>query len=171
MTIHVEIAGRRQAVTVEPVADEPHRFRVALGARSVLVDARRLGSGLSLIIVDDGHASHEVRVIPGDGPGLVTVLVDGVGVPAIVSARRTDRRMDRVAAGAGAERVTAPMPGRVVRVLVTVGQDVDPGDALVVVEAMKMENELRSMRAGRVREIAVEAGASVEAGRVLLVVE
>ncbi len=63
------------------------------------------------------------------------------------------------------------MPGRVVRVLVAAGDDVERRQAVVVVEAMKMENELRSPKAGRVKDVAVTAGTSVEAGRVLVVIE
>ncbi len=63
------------------------------------------------------------------------------------------------------------MPGRVVRVLVGAGDEVAARQSVVVVEAMKMENELRSPKAGRIKEIAVAPGALVEAGRVLVVVE
>jgi biotin carboxyl carrier protein len=63
------------------------------------------------------------------------------------------------------------MPGRVVRVLVAAGDEVGPRQGIVVVEAMKMENELYAPRAGRVREISVSPGTSVEAGRVLAVIE
>jgi biotin carboxyl carrier protein len=63
------------------------------------------------------------------------------------------------------------MPGRIVRVLVTAGDEVAAGQPLVVVEAMKMENELRSPKAGRVREVSVGEGMSIEAGRLLVVVD
>ena len=63
------------------------------------------------------------------------------------------------------------MPGRVVRVLVAPGDEVAARQAVVVVEAMKMENELRSPKAGRVKDVAVTVGMSVEAGRVLIVIE
>ena len=63
------------------------------------------------------------------------------------------------------------MPGRVVRVLVAAGDEVAVRQGVVVVEAMKMENELRSPKAGRIKEVNVAPGTSVEAGRVLLVVE
>jgi biotin carboxyl carrier protein len=63
------------------------------------------------------------------------------------------------------------MPGKVVRVLVKVGDEVQPRQGLVVVEAMKMENELRAAAAGRVREVFVSEGQSVEAGTPLVVVE
>ena len=63
------------------------------------------------------------------------------------------------------------MPGRIVKVLVKPGDEVAARQGLVVVEAMKMENELTSPRAGHVREVAVAEGASVEAGRLLVIVE
>ena len=63
------------------------------------------------------------------------------------------------------------MPGRVVRVLVAPGDTVAARQGVVVVEAMKMENELRSPKAGTVKEVAVTPGTSVEAGRVLVVIE
>ena len=63
------------------------------------------------------------------------------------------------------------MPGRVVRVLVAKGDEVAARQAVVVVEAMKMENELRAARAGRVKDVLVAAGSLVEAGRVLVVIE
>ena len=65
----------------------------------------------------------------------------------------------------------APMPGRIVRVLVRAGDAVVAGQPLVVVEAMKMENELKSLKAGRVKEVSVGEGTSIEAGRLLVVVE
>jgi len=71
----------------------------------------------------------------------------------------------------GPARLTSPMPGRVVRVLAAAGADVRVGQGLVVVEAMKMENELRAPRAGRVLEVAVREGQTVEAGALLAVVD
>ena len=74
-------------------------------------------------------------------------------------------------AGSGPARIVAPMPGRVVRILAAVGQEVQAGQGVVVIEAMKMENEVRAPRGGLVREVSVEEGASVEAGALLAVVE
>ena len=67
--------------------------------------------------------------------------------------------------------VTTPMPGRVVRVLVEPGQEVAAGQGLIVVEAMKMQNEIKSPRAGRVTSVKALADATVSAGDVLLVIE
>ncbi len=80
-------------------------------------------------------------------------------------ARRT------VGAAEGRQAVAAPMPGRVIRVLVEAGQAVEAGQGLIVVEAMKMQNEMKSPKAGRVIEVKASDGATVAAGDVLIVIE
>jgi biotin carboxyl carrier protein len=88
-----------------------------------------------------------------------------------------DERTVRLRAGlsgfsvSGKVVVTAPMPGKVVRILVTPGTEVTEGQGLVVVEAMKMENELRSPKAGKVLEVFAKEGSTVEANAKLLSVE
>ena len=72
---------------------------------------------------------------------------------------------------AGRQQVVAPMPGKVVKVLVKEGDSVRVRQGLVVVEAMKMENELRSPKDGRVARVLVDEGTLVESGRPLVVVE
>ncbi|MEK6281096.1 MAG: biotin/lipoyl-containing protein [Acidobacteriota bacterium] len=71
----------------------------------------------------------------------------------------------------GAAEIVSPMPGKVVRLLVEVGNPVEVGNGIVVVEAMKMQNELKSPKAGVVVSINAEAGATVNAGDVLAVIE
>jgi len=84
-----------------------------------------------------------------------------------------DRRRTTSAAKSGshAAEVRAPMPGRIVAVPVSVGEDVKPGQALIVIEAMKMQNELLASAGGRVAEVHVRAGDTVERGAVLLRLE
>jgi biotin carboxyl carrier protein len=71
----------------------------------------------------------------------------------------------------GPRKITAPMPGKVVRVLVREGDEVEPGAGVAVVEAMKMQNEIKSPKKGTVRQILVGEGAAVNAGDVLAIVE
>src|SRR5207302_7027471 len=70
-----------------------------------------------------------------------------------------------------AAQIVAPMPGKVARVLVEVGEQIDAGSGIMVVEAMKMQNELKSPKAGVVLALNVQTGATVNAGDVLAVVE
>jgi biotin carboxyl carrier protein len=83
---------------------------------------------------------------------------------------------DRAASNARADQqgraeIQSPMPGKVVRILVAVGDAVEPGQGLLVVEAMKMQNEMKSPKAGTVREIRTRTDATVQAGEVLVVIE
>jgi biotin carboxyl carrier protein len=177
MTFEVEINGEITTVAIEPVgAAGPHggTFRVALsgagGARtSHEIQAARTDLGLSLLFAAD-HRSVDVAMTPR-AAGECLVQTPRLTVAAVVDGRRFERTGPSDASGHGEQRVKAPMPGRVVRVLVKAGDTVAARQGLVVVEAMKMENELTVPRAGRVKEVAVAEGASVEAGRLLVIVE
>ena len=98
------------------------------------------------------------------------VSVDGTRFQATINGSRNSIR----AGGGGSEgdgtRLTAPMPGKVVRVLVEPGDKVEARQPVVVVEAMKMENELTVEKAGAIEEVRVSEGESVESGQLLLVV-
>jgi biotin carboxyl carrier protein len=102
----------------------------------------------------------------------MTVHVDGVPVEVSISRmRRPGTTAASHPADQGPQRVTAPMPGKIVKLLVKPGDEVQPRQGVVVVEAMKMENELRAHAAGTVSEVRVTEGASVEAGAILVILE
>jgi biotin carboxyl carrier protein len=112
-----------------------------------------------------GRRSYEVRVMPrsiqANGRAMEIEVID----PRAAAARR---------AGFGGEgrcEIAAPMPGKIVRVLVEEGASVEQGQGLVVVEAMKMQNEMKAPKAGKVIALAAKAGASVAAGDVLVTLE
>jgi biotin carboxyl carrier protein len=107
------------------------------------------------------------------GRGELVVHVNGIAVPLTIGDPRAARSRgghEHGGQGSGPHPVVAPMPGRVVKVLVKPGDAVASRQGLVVVEAMKMENELRSPRAGTVSEVRVAEGALVEAKAVLVVI-
>jgi biotin carboxyl carrier protein len=82
---------------------------------------------------------------------------------------RSRRRSD--AGGAGPQKISAPMPGKVVRILAQTGEKVEAGQGVVIIEAMKMQNELKSPKKGAVKRIHAAEGALVEAGQVLAEIE
>jgi biotin carboxyl carrier protein len=120
-------------------------------------------------------------------PGSYSVLIDGrsydvvaAGGEVRVNGRvfhaevfdpREIRGRKNAAAGEGRQKIAAMMPGKVVRLLVQQGDAVEAGQGLVVVEAMKMQNEMKSPKAGRVVEVKTRADATVAAGEVLMVIE
>jgi len=172
MTFDIEINGRTRRVTLEPergAAAAPGRYTVRIDDQPVQVDVRATHLGWSILYPDSGR-SVEVALTEGRQGAWVAEL-PRVAVAAQVDGRRAGRGAGGAAAAQGDQRILAPMPGRIVKVLVTPGDEVAARQGLVVIEAMKMENELTSPRAGRVREVAVAEGASVEAGRLLVIVE
>ena len=171
MTFEIDLNGRTRSISIERKTDG--KYRVLLDGVAHDLDATRVGVyGLSLLLDGEAGLSREAQVAPGTTPGELLVTLAGRTVAATVNGRRTGRARGDAAGGAhGDQAVVAPMPGRVVRVLVTPGDEVAIRQGVVIVEAMKMENELRSPKAGRIKEVNVTPGTSVEAGRVLLVVE
>jgi biotin carboxyl carrier protein len=183
----IEVEGRIKHVAVYRVGDN---FDVQIDGRSWYIDAVRVDSHtLSLIVgtspdgdTDDttaaperhrkaelsrsGGRSHEVT-IASDAAGQSVAHVGTM--PFVVALNRRRRtREDGHGAGEGPRQIAAPMPGKVVRILVASGDIVHARQPLMVVEAMKMENELRAGRDGTVGDIHVKEGASVEAGALLV---
>lgn len=168
-TFEIEVNGRARTVGVERLGDSS-RFRVTIDGEVTEVDAVRTGGDvLSLILPARAHSSYEVGLAPGLAAGDWTVYLHQGTLDVSVNGRRARRA--GAAAATGEQRILAPMPGKVLRVLVAPGDEVTARQPLVVVEAMKMENELASQRAGRVKDVPAVVGQSVEAGRLLVVVE
>ena len=93
--------------------------------------------------------------------------VDGSAAPAPV---QTAAPAPKPAAAAGGEPVKSPMPGTIINVNVTAGQSVKKGDVLVVLEAMKMENEIKAAKDGKIISVSVNKGESVDTGTVLVTI-
>ena len=161
------VATVGDATETVDITGDSGRYRVLIGDRAWEVDARRIGdTTLSLVI--DG-ASHLVDV-GADGGARVVHLH---GLTFVVDVEEEVRhRLRASAAGAGARgTVRAPLPGRITHVAVKPGDVVQPGDTVLVIEAMKMENEFKAGAAGTVREVRVEPGQPVNAGDVLVVID
>ena len=166
LKFRAELAG--ETVPIE-VTGEAGRYRVIVGDDAGSdVDARQVAEGIWSILI--GGASHIVDVSEEDGVSLVEVDGESYSIRVEEETRYIIRtRGGKV--GAGGQVLKAPMPGKVVLVEVQVGQIVAAGDGLIVLEAMKMENEFRAAAAGTVVEIRVEAGQAVNLGDVLVVIE
>lgn len=143
------------------------RFQVTVDGSARVVDARAIGThGWSLLL--DGV----VREVSALGKGDAwAVQVGGRTHRLKLLDERALRARARGALGSGEREVRAAMPGKVVAVLVEVGATVTQGQGLLVIEAMKMENEVGSPRAGTIQEIRVKPGQAVEAGELLAVVD
>jgi biotin carboxyl carrier protein len=143
------------------------RFAVTLAGTPMQVDFTATGRYFASLLVEG--KSYEVGLEPKDG-GYAVFLPGATLEIQLQEASRVQAAI-AVKPGHGAVRLQAPMPGKIVRVLAPVGEQVSAGQGLVVMEAMKMENELRAARAGRVREVKVAEGQTVETGALLVVLE
>ena len=163
MTCDLETPGGRRAIEFRRRGAV---WEMTLDGRILSVDVTAIAGRWSLLI---GSRSYEVAIErPSNGERIV--YVNGVAVPiSIMDPReRLVRRRGTVSAETGPRSIVSPMPGRIVRVLVREGDVVAAQQGLVVVEAMKMENELRAPRAGQVSAVKVVEGMSVEAKTVLV---
>ena len=185
MQYEVDVNGRLRQVTVHRVDG---RFVVSLDGEEWRIDAAQVDpQTLSLLIEDPGGmntpaaettdpapavgvASCEVTLTADAVSGRTSVTVGSVPVMVTLNGRRRWNRTEEGSTVAGGpQRLLAPMPGKIVRVLVTTGQAVKHRQPLIVVEAMKMENELRASADGVVVELLVQEGQSVDAGTLLAV--
>ena len=142
------------------------RYAVTVDGRALEVDHQETGAHFASLLI--GGRSYEAG-LEKRPDGYNVVLAEDVLYVELRGASRGTAAPRK--ADTGPARVLAPMPGRLVRVLVEPGQQVEAGDGLVVVEAMKMENELRSPRAGRIAQVPVREGQAVETAALLVVVE
>lgn len=130
--------------------------------------------GTPVRIVTVGDEVHRVVVRPRGSRGAYTLWLDGwrFDVEALDERTRAIRELSGAAAGPpGPSPLVAPMPGLIVRIHVAIGDTVQAGQGLVVMEAMKMENELRAQAAGRVKAVHATPGSAVEKGALLIELE
>ena len=182
MTCDLEIRGRRRSIEFRRNGSE---WEISLDGRILGVNVTAVGGRWSFLIGPPEGGPPDRNVGPGFGRLLRSyevafdrrsnveriVHVNGQAVPvSIVDPRARLTRTPGAASviGTGPRSIVSPMPGRIVKVLVKAGEMVAAHQGLVVVEAMKMENELRAPRAGRVTEVKVVDGMSVEANAVLV---
>ena len=182
MELVVRLGEREERVTV--AKDDDGLYRVTVGGRAYRVDLARAGGALSLRLADDAETAagaearfgeqHEVSVRPAPhAPGTYQVATSA-GTAAV-------EVLDPLAALARGEgggkggkrraRVAAYMPGRVVAVLASEGAEVKAGDGVIVLEAMKMQNEIQAEHDGRIAKVFVEPGQAVEGGDPLFELE
>jgi biotin carboxyl carrier protein len=170
MHFQIEVGGRTRDVVVTRVGEG---FAVTVDRRRFSVDVVRIDAyTLSLLV--DNRCSHEVVVVPDSTNRTGSQLTVRVGATPIVvglNGRRSRAGSAAARPAAGPQRVVAPMPGKIVRVPVAAGDTVRAGQPLVVVEAMKMENELRAGRDGTVADVLAREGMSVDAGALLVVIQ
>ena len=160
-------AGRKESRIVE-LMREGAKWRVLIDGNALAADAVEIAPHTFSILLDG--KSYELRVTPmPDGSLKIQSATAEFGAE-VVDPREWRGRHGALQAE-GRQQVLAPMPGKVVRVLVDVGDQVEAGQGLVVVEAMKMQNEIRSPKSGTVEKVLAAEGQAVNAGDALIWVD
>jgi len=161
MRLMLHTKGAEQAIEIAASAPT-YRFRIGDAAeRSANVE---MPEPCVYSVLLDGRM-YDARV--EETPAGLVIVIDGYRFEMEVRDPRRWSRKDAARGGDGVQTVAAPMPGKVVRVLVSQGDEVKAGQGLLVVEAMKMQNEMKAGRAGRILSMVVKEGATVAAGEML----
>jgi biotin carboxyl carrier protein len=160
------VDGRPQPVDV---SGADGRYRLRVGEQVWDVDARVTAEGISSLLI--AGVSYVADVTHRDGSCVVGVGGETYVIEVEEEGRHIIRTRGGVAGERGGQVLKAPMPGRVVHVAVRPGDRVNRGDPLIVIEAMKMQNELKALSTGAVAEVRVETGQAVNAGDVLVVID
>lgn len=149
--------------------EEDHLYRIVIDGNEHLIDGRKLTGHIYSLLMD--NRSFTVDVAAKDDQ--YTVACEGKSIQLrLLDERRALRPGEGSGSGRdGGKLIKSFMPGKVVEVLVKVGDEVEKDQGLIIIEAMKMENELRSTAAGKVKEILVSSGQTVESGQKLIELE
>ena len=157
-----------EQVPVSTGKDKEGSTTVAIGDREYVVDVRWTQTDLLSIIIDgrsyqvDIHTDKDTHEVLIEGEHFEFELFDE---------RKALLKKSAVLGAEGVQVVESSMPGKIVKIFIAEGDEVEQGQGLVVVEAMKMENEIKSPKAGVVKKVGIKEGEAVEAGALLVVVE
>jgi biotin carboxyl carrier protein len=165
MKLEVHITGRARTVELEREAGD---WCATIDGQSLPADVVEIAPNtLSVLLAGQ---SHEVCVTPSaDGKLKLQTGAQEFSAEVLDPRAWSGRRHSSVEAE-GRQQIIAPMPGKVVRVLIKAGDAVEAGQGLLVVEAMKMQNEIRSPKSGTVERVLASEGQAVNAGEVLCIV-
>ena len=159
--VEVDVEIRREAGEVFANVD----------GREYRLEASLSPSGMTLLTADGQVFDCRIEGQPSAGQAVEVFVGTDQYAVTLTDPKRLGGAAAASAAADGAARIVAPMPGKIVRVLVAKGASVEVGAGIVVVEAMKMQNEMKAPKAGTVVALSVEVGTTVNGGDVLAVIE
>src|SRR5262249_15159574 len=148
MKYEVRIGGKTRVVELTRVSET---WRITLDGNPLDVDAVEVATNTFSILLNG--ESYEVRIAPKPDGKLVVSTSTEEFVCEVADPRAWRGRRHGTMEAEGRQQITAPMPGKIVRLLVNAGDEVEVGQGILVVEAMKMQNEIRSPKSGRMEKI------------------
>jgi len=164
MKLELRVGDRTRNLEIERHGEQ---FQIRIDGRVVAADVKQVQPEVYSVLIDG--AAFEARIECRASE--LRVQIDGREFfIAIADPRQWRRDRNQIAAAEGYQQIVSSIPGKVVRVMVRAGDAVEAGQGLLVVEAMKMQNEIKSPKAGKIERIAAQEGQTVNAGEVLAVI-
>ncbi|HEX5939933.1 MAG TPA: biotin/lipoyl-containing protein [Dehalococcoidia bacterium] len=164
---HITVAGEEYDVELLP---EGNDYRIRVNDDWYDTGVERMGRGEAFMLLLNGQTH---RVLGESTSAGDNVLVDGKRIPVVIETKQQRLRRELAAKSCkkkdGEQTITAPMAGQIVDVFVAVDEEVKKGQVLVIIEAMKMNNEIRALHDGLVKAVYVKKGDRVDPGSDLLV--
>ena len=168
-THHLRFGQRTLKVVLPPPGSAAP---ITVDGAPIAVHLREIAPGiLSLLLTAPDGTTRSFRALAESRPGETAIVLDGQRLPYTLADPRSLRSSASTGNDTGPRNLKAPMPGRIVRVLVAEGDLVEAGQGCIVIEAMKMQNELKAPRAGTIAKLSIVAGETVAANAVLLVIQ
>jgi biotin carboxyl carrier protein len=158
----VQIAGKTRIIELQRDSD---RWKISLDGAPLDADAVEISPNVFSVLLNG--ESYEVRLAAANDGKLTLQTRHHEFIAEVVDSRAWRGRRHGAMDAKGRQQIVAPMPGKVVRVLIKAGDKVEAGQGLLVVEAMKMQNEVRSPKTGTVERLLAKEGQPVNAGEIL----
>jgi biotin carboxyl carrier protein len=168
MKFEIQLGGANGKTRIVELVRASDCWRVTLDGHPVEADTTEIAPNIFSILLNG--QSHEVRITPLPGGTLSLQTAHHEFTAQVIDPRAWRGRRHSTGEAEGRQQIVAPMPGKVIRLLVQTGEAVEAGQGLLVVEAMKMQNEIRSPKRGTVERLLAKEGQPVNAGEVLCIV-
>lgn len=169
MPVEIKLGDRRAWVNL--LKQEGNMLAIEVDGKKYEVDLMHTADG-TFSIIENGH-SYDIELVPKDTPKKYTAytLYETFDVEVIDAEARYLQNRNAGSNGAAESKITSPMPGKVVKVLVTEGDPVKEGETVVIISAMKMESEYKAPRDGIVKRVYVKNEDTVDGSQVLIELE
>jgi len=167
----LEIRINKRLAKVQELNREGNMARYEVDGRMYEVDLVEVEEGIFSILYKG--KSYNLEAIPGGKPKhyLINTLYQSYQVDIVDAEAKYLEARDKAAFGEGSNRIVSPMPGKVVKVLVSTGQEVKAGETVIIISAMKMESEFKAAADGVVREVFVKEGDTVDGNQTVVIIE